>query len=75
VSYAKGNEMTGEKILIVDDDPDIRDVLTLVLETQGYEIKTARDGIECFERLNEEKPDLGTNERKDIERIIQQVFL
>lgn len=50
--------MVGEKILIVDDDPDIRDVLTLILEAQGYQVTIARDGIECFDKLSKEKPDL-----------------
>lgn len=50
--------MAGEKILVVDDDPDIRDVLTLILEAQGYQVTIARDGIECFDKLSEEKPDL-----------------
>jgi chemosensory pili system protein ChpA (sensor histidine kinase/response regulator) len=50
--------MVGEKILIVDDDPDIRDVLTLILEAQGYQVTLARDGIECFDKLSKEKPDL-----------------
>ena len=50
--------MAGEKILIVDDDPDIRDVLSLVLKAQGYKVITARDGVECLEQLTEEKPNL-----------------
>ncbi len=50
--------MSGKKVLIVDDDPDIRDVLTLVLESQGYQVTIARDGMECFDKLSKEKPDL-----------------
>lgn len=50
--------MAGEKILIVDDDPDIRDVLTIILEAQGYQITVARNGIEGFAKLSDEKPDL-----------------
>jgi len=46
------------KILIVDDDPDIRDVLTTVLEVQGYQVLTASDGIEGLATLKAEKPDL-----------------
>ena len=34
------------KILLVDDDPDIREVVTMLLETKGYETVTACDGIE-----------------------------
>ena len=46
------------KILVVDDDPDIRDALTIILETRDYEIVTACDGIECLAALRAETPDL-----------------
>ncbi len=46
------------KILVVDDDPDIRDALTVILETRGYEIITACDGIECMAAMRAEIPDL-----------------
>jgi DNA-binding response OmpR family regulator len=45
-------------ILVVDDDPDIRDTITTVLETQPYRLKTARDGQEGLELIKEEMPDL-----------------
>ena len=47
-----------EKILIVDDDPDILDALTIVLKAQGYQVSTARDGIEGLASLKAEKPGL-----------------
>jgi DNA-binding response OmpR family regulator len=50
--------MSGKKILLVDDDPDILEAVTVILETQGYEVITAINGIECFDRLGVEKPDL-----------------
>ena len=34
------------KVLVVDDDPDILEALTMILESQGYHVSTARDGIE-----------------------------
>ncbi len=46
------------KILVVDDDPDIRDAITMILETQGYDVVTAHDGIEGLAGLKAEKPDL-----------------
>ena len=46
------------KILIVDDDPDILAALTIILESRGYEIVTARDGVEGLANLKAEKPDL-----------------
>ena len=47
-----------EKILVVDDDPDILDALIMILEAQGYQVVTARDGIEGLANLKAEKPDL-----------------
>jgi two-component system alkaline phosphatase synthesis response regulator PhoP len=46
------------KILIVDDDPDILDAVTMILESQGYDVVTARDGIEGLATLKAEHPDL-----------------
>ena len=50
--------MIGKKVLVVDDDPDILDVINMVLEAQGYEVVFARDGVECLDKLVAEKPDL-----------------
>jgi DNA-binding response OmpR family regulator len=47
-----------EKILVVDDDPDMRDAITIILESQGYEIVTAQDGVEGLANLKAERPDL-----------------
>ena len=47
-----------EKILVVDDDPDILDALTMILEAKGYQVVTARDGVEGLANLKAEKPDL-----------------
>jgi len=46
------------KILVVDDDPDILDAVVMILESQGYEVITARDGIEGLATLKAESPDL-----------------
>jgi len=46
------------KILVVDDDPDILDAVTMILESQGYKVVTARDGIEGLANLKAEHPDL-----------------
>ena len=47
-----------EKILVVDDDPDILDALTMILESQGYQVVTAQDGIEGLAALKAENPNL-----------------
>lgn len=46
------------KILVVDDDPDILDAVAMILESQGYKVVTARDGIEGLAMLKAETPDL-----------------
>lgn len=48
----------GANILLVDDDPDVRMVIGTVLEAEGYQLRTARDGVECLELIREEVPDL-----------------
>jgi len=53
----KGGDMQ-EKILVVDDDPDILEALSMILESQGYQVVTAQDGIEALANLKAEKPDL-----------------
>ncbi|MCK4387162.1 MAG: response regulator [Dehalococcoidia bacterium] len=46
------------KVLIVDDDPDIRIVISSILRSRSYEVIEARDGAEALMRLKEKKPDL-----------------
>ena len=46
------------KILVVDDDPDILEALTMILESQGYQVVTAQDGLEGLATLKAENPDL-----------------
>jgi len=47
-----------KKILVVDDEADIRRFLTAVLEKRGHETLTAADGREAFVIAEREKPDL-----------------
>jgi len=46
------------KILVVDDDPDIREAMRAVLEAHSHQVVTARDGEEGLSKLKEERPDL-----------------
>ena len=52
--------MSSARILVVDDDPQIRRVLRTALIAQGYEVADARNGEEAVEKLHDEKPDLVT---------------
>ena len=42
------------KVLIVDDETDIRDSLREVFEDEGYEVATAANGAEALQRLSSE---------------------
>ena len=41
----------GAFVMIVDDDEDVREVGTIVFESQGYRVAAARDGLEAMEML------------------------
>ena len=43
------------KVLVVDDDPIIRDMMIDILSFEGYDIETARHGIEALEILRGEE--------------------
>ena len=47
-----------QKILIADDEEDVKIVIQLFLESKGYEIATAYDGLDAIDRAREEKPDM-----------------
>jgi two-component system, NtrC family, response regulator AtoC len=48
----------GGSILIVDDDPDIRDILSETLNSLGSRVITATNGRECLEKMEKEAPEL-----------------
>ncbi len=47
-----------QKILIVEDDTNIRELLKIYLEREGYEIETAEDGVQGLKKFRMTKPDL-----------------
>lgn len=50
--------MSQGKVLVVDDDPQIRRVMRTTLVVQGYEVEDARSGEEAIEKLREGKYDV-----------------
>lgn len=46
-----------EKVLIIEDDPNIRESLLEIFELAGYETDSAKDGREGFDAIIEKKPD------------------
>ncbi|WP_163778835.1 response regulator, partial [Proteus mirabilis] len=45
-------------IMIVDDSVTVRKVTSRLLERQGYDVVTAKDGVDAIEQLENIKPDL-----------------
>ncbi len=51
-------KLEGMSVLIVDDDPDVRDALRRSLTFEGYDTRTAVDGLDALARVAEEEPEL-----------------
>lgn len=47
-----------KSVLVVDDEPDIRDLLRITLEAEGYEVFEAGDGLEAIHMVRQAQPDL-----------------
>ncbi len=47
-----------KKVLIVDDEPDILEIVSYNLLKEGYDIQTAKNGLEALEKVSVFKPDL-----------------
>jgi two-component system alkaline phosphatase synthesis response regulator PhoP len=52
------NDASDYKILLVDDEPDILEFLTYNLEKEGYQVFTAKDGVEAVRKAQEIVPHL-----------------
>ena len=52
------NQAAPRRVLVVDDDPDILDALSEILEVEGYDVQRARNGREALQRLEHGLPDL-----------------
>ena len=50
--------MVGTKLLVVDDDPNICDILKTHFEKEGCEVVTASDGVEGLSQFRSSAPDL-----------------
>ena len=53
-----GKKMAEEKILVVDDEPDVLEVVKSRLELHGFQVITAKDGEEALQKVEQEEPDL-----------------
>jgi len=48
----------GYRVLVVDDEKTIRDLITFRLEYHGHEVEIAQNGEEALEKVKVSKPDL-----------------
>lgn len=46
-----------KKILLADDEDDIKIILKMFLETRGYDVVTAFDGLDAVDQAKSQKPD------------------
>ncbi len=51
------NAPTAAKVLIVDDEPSVRDAVQRVLRVEGFAVETAVDGRDAIRRVAETRPD------------------
>ena len=51
-------ENKARKVLIADDEPDIRELLQYNLSAAGFEVILAKDGDEALDKAKKNKPDL-----------------
>jgi len=49
--------MNNKTVLVVDDEPEVVEMLKMVLENASYSVLTAYDGTEAVQKTKEEKPD------------------
>jgi PAS domain S-box-containing protein len=56
--FESAQSLKGMRLLIVEDEPDARDLLRLMLEQYGAEVKAAQSAKDAFQALEEWKPDL-----------------
>lgn len=47
-----------KQILVVDDNPDSREMLSFILAGEGFSVLTAEDGLEALELVKDVPPDL-----------------
>ncbi|MGQ9463640.1 MAG: response regulator transcription factor [Candidatus Fervidibacter sp.] len=50
--------MSGKRVLVVEDDPAIIELLRFLLEQEGLEVEVAHDGLEALDQLEVSTPDL-----------------
>jgi len=47
-----------KKVLVVDDEKDLREAIATALSYEGFEVRTATDGVEAYAAAEEMRPDI-----------------
>ena len=66
--------MMDTKILVVDDDPNISDLLKIYFENEGYDVKTVADGVEGVNAFKQYEPDLVLLDMKELSARVKAVL-
>jgi CheY-like chemotaxis protein len=53
ISICDSQEKPTATVLVVDDEPAIREIVATLLEDEGYEVRHARDGVEALAAIDE----------------------
>jgi len=57
-AFYQGIEVAMTKILVIEDNAIVRNTVTRILQSAGYAVVTANDGLQGFEMFRKEEPDL-----------------
>ena len=57
---SRGMSTSLGRVLVVDDDDVIRQLITVNLELEGFDVSTAIDGQDCLDRVKDVRPDVIT---------------
>ncbi len=56
INFTGGLAMPTDTVLVVDDDPMIREVVAQALEFEGYTVESAANGLEALAAIEQERP-------------------
>ena len=59
---------SAKRILIVDDHHDLRIIFSQALKKDGYDVVVAKDGVEGFERIEQQRRGLGCISQKSTQK-------
>ncbi len=55
---AKNNDLSGYKVMVIDDSKTIRRTAEMLLRKEGCEVVTASDGFEALSKITDQRPDI-----------------